>query len=181
MVVRVFDGTEEASAEARVQIYSAGSRESPLAARHQPGKGLVASVAPGMYDVQVIRQREGKVLNLRWAERLLVIRYPDEPGEHLQVINLRPGFGALQLRPPRSAGTAWPSDIRVSVFPSGERTTEAAKPVAASDYLLFVLPAGKYDLMMRRDADTLWMTDVEVPLDRTRMRQLPDGKGPVAP
>jgi hypothetical protein len=172
MVIRVFDGTEEVTEEARIHIYPAGTRESPVAGRLQAGKGLIADVVPGMYDVQVVRQRDGKVLNIRWAERLLVIRYPDEPGEHLQVINLKPGFGALQVRPPGQPGGGWPSNIRVSVFSTGERTTEAAKPLASGDYVLFVLPAGKYDLMTSHDSTVGWTSDIEVPLDRTRLRQL---------
>jgi hypothetical protein len=174
MVIRVFDGTTEVTDDARVNVYVAGTRESPLAAHLQPGTGLTVGVAPGMYDAQVIRQREGKVLNIRWAERLLVIRYPDEPGEHLQVINLKPGFGALQLRPPAGAGT-WPQNVQAAVYPTGDHQTEASKPIASGGYLLFVLPAGKYDLQLRRDGGMEWMNDIEVPLDRTRLRQVKAG------
>jgi hypothetical protein len=100
-----------------------------------------------------------------------VIRYPDEPGEHLQVVNLKPGFGALQLRPPANAET-WPPSVHPAVYPAGSHGTEAAKPLMSASYVLFVLPAGRYDVMVRRDSDTSWMNDIEVPLDRTRLRQL---------
>ena len=52
----------------------------------------------GIYDVQAIHEREGSVLDIRWANHLVVMPYPDEPDHHLEVINFRNGYGALQVR-----------------------------------------------------------------------------------
>ncbi len=60
----------------------------------------------GFYDAQAIREKRGEVAGLRWAEQLLVQRYPDEYGRHLEVINFKPGYGALQIRPAPDAAAA---------------------------------------------------------------------------
>src|SRR5438094_639297 len=62
------------------------------------GPGVRVTVPPGFYDAQAIRERDGRVLNIRWAERLVVMAYPDEAGHHLEVINFQNGFGALEVR-----------------------------------------------------------------------------------
>lgn len=174
--IRVFFGTEEVTQDTKVNVYPAGRRESALVPRLVPGTGHVLSVTPGLYDVQAIRQREGQILNIRWAEQLLVIRYPDEAGAHLQVLNFKFGFGALQLKPYGDA--LLPADWNAAAFTVGDRTREAGQPLTNGRdgrYSLFVLPAGKYDFLIRQGSQSTWVADLEVPLDHTRLKQIPAG------
>ena len=102
MHIRVFSGSDDVSAETRVTVFRAGERQSPVA-ESRPGMALDADVAAGSYDAQAIRERDGRVVAIKWVERLLVMPYPDEGGRHLEVINLQNGFGALEVRGPTVA------------------------------------------------------------------------------
>jgi len=104
---------------------------------------------------------------IKWAERLLVMPYPDEAGRHLEVINLQNGFGALEVRG-REPGTP-----DVAIFATGSRQQEAARLSSGPDYALFIVPAGRYDLRVRGDGEAKWHPDIEVPLDRTRFWLIP--------
>jgi len=115
---------------------------------------------PDIYDAQAIQEREGRVVNIRWAQRLVVMPYPDEQGRHLEVINFQNGFGALQVR---DLG----SDI--TLYRPGERTAPVAGRFTGADYVLFVVPSGRYDLRIRTPKSTNWHSDIEVPVDRTRL------------
>ena len=97
--VRVFDGVDDVTRETRVRLYPAGRRGTPIRLTLGPDRAYEADVPVGLYDVQAVRMRAGSVAGVRWVERMLVQKYPDEYGRHLQVINLRDGFGALQIRP----------------------------------------------------------------------------------
>jgi hypothetical protein len=167
--VRVFNGGEEVTAETRVTVHRAGERAQPLAPLELRDGAKSITLAPGIYDVQTIRERDGRVVSIRWAERLVVMPYPDEAGRHLEVINFTNGFGALQVRA-RDAGR-----LRdVSIYPAGQHTKPAGSVVAGSGYVLFVLPAGTYDLATRGGGGQLaWHENIEVPLDRTRLWILP--------
>ena len=164
--IRVFSGSDEVTAETRVAVFKAGDRQSRVA-ESRAGLALDASVAPGSYDAQAIREREGRVVAIKWAERLLVMPYPDEAGRHLEVINLQNGYGALEVRGRE------PGPLDVAIFASGSRQQEAARPASGPDYVLFVVPAGRYDLRVRSDGQTTWYPDIEVPLDRTRFWPMP--------
>jgi hypothetical protein len=169
---RVFAGDEEITATTRLRVTPTGKRDRPRDVEQGPRPST--TLAPGIYDVQVLRLRQESVVAIRWAERLVVMQYPDEAGRHLEVINFETGFGALQVRPARGEISAYD----VAVFAAGERTTPAASPVTGDGYTLFVLPAGRYDIRVRHasdppDADhSHWLLDVEVPADRTRMKQI---------
>ncbi len=166
--IRVFDGTEEVTADTRVAVFRAGEREAPLArlVTHDGRKEL--DVPEGFYDVQAVRERDGRVLTIRWAERLVIMPYPDEGGRHLQVINLRSGFGALQVR---AVGSAEPPDVRL--FAEGHREKAAAAAVTGRGYALFVVPAGRYDIRTGTKEQPAWHTAVDIPLDRTRLWFVP--------
>ena len=73
-----------------------------------------------------MHERDGRVLNIRWANRLVVMAYPDESGHHLEVINFRNGFGALQIRAP---GGGQPD---VALYEPGKRDKPAAAPLTRS-------------------------------------------------
>jgi hypothetical protein len=166
---RVFAGTEEISATTRLRIMPTGARSeaSPVG-----GPPLRVTVPPGIYDVQALRMRPEGIVGIKWAERLVVMHYPDEGGRHLEVINFEPGYGALQLR----ASKAPLAGYDIAVFAAGEREAEAAAAVEGDDYRLFILEAGRYDVRVRRAGDpsqeTHWILDVEVPADRTRLKQI---------
>lgn len=170
--LRIFDGHDDVTSETRVRLFPRGQRTNDLPTTSSPGHAITATVPVGFYDAQAIRERRGEVAGLRWAEQLLVQRYPDEYGRHLEVINFKPGFGALQIRPaPDAAGAAkgWTGAAYASG--SGEGSKEAGRAVVAGEDLLFALPAGSYDVRLTMsDKTTQWMRDIEVPADRTRLK-----------
>jgi hypothetical protein len=168
---RIFSGTEEITASTRLRIMPTGTRERPMALPEGPR--LVTEIDAGIYDVQALRHRQGAIVGIRWAERLVVMYYPDEDGRHLEVINFQPGYGALQLRAAKGQLDAY----EVSIFPARDRTRPAASPVDGEDYKLFVVPAGRYDIRVRpAGASTVeearWLLDIEVPADRTRIKTI---------
>ena len=161
--VRAFNGADEVTAQTRLTVHRAGDRSESIP-HARSGDGRVAlQVPPGIYDVQAIHERDGRVVNIRWANRLVVMPYPDEAGHHLEVINFKNGFGALQLR----SKTGEP--VEASLYAVGRRDKPVAPPVAAPGYLLFIVPAGIYDVQVRARGKAAWLTGLEVPLDRTRL------------
>ncbi len=120
--LRMFSGAEEVTAQTRATVHRAGDRGEPLL-QAAPSDGRIELRVPaGIYDVQAIHERDGRVLNIRWANRLVVMPYPDERGHHLEVINFKNGFGALQIREP---GGGQPD---VALYEQGKRD----KPATAS-------------------------------------------------
>jgi hypothetical protein len=166
---RVFAGRDEITATTRLRIMPTGTRETPHTVRE--GKHLLTAIPPGIYDVQALRFRTEGIVAIRWAERLVIMHYPDEAGRHLEVINFESGYGALQLR----AAKGSIAQYEVSVFAKGDRSTAAGQPIEGEDYRLFVLPAGRYDVRVRpagppQNAQEAQWLDVEVPADRTRLK-----------
>ena len=145
--LRVFDGMSDVTRDIRVRLYPAGRRGAPLKLTLSPDRAYEADVPIGLYDVQAVRMRGGSVAVVRWVEHMLVQQYPDEYGRHLQVINLRDGFGALQIRPDRpDAGPAGWSAVATPPGVAGHRGRQG--PCARTD-LLLVVPAGTYDVKVR--------------------------------
>jgi len=173
--LRVFNGPEEVTAQTRIAVHRAGDRGKPLILI-EPGRAvLTADVPPGIYDVQAIRLKDGRVVSIRWAERLVVMAYPDEKGHHLEVINFQPGFGALEVRRRDQVRP----DLEVYGPTDHARSVGTALPGVGS--VLFVLPAGVYDLLTRKNGASAWHTGVEVPADRTRFWLVPDSEAAVRP
>lgn len=160
--LRVFDGPAEVTGQTRITLHRAGERDAPLA-QLAGSVPLRLDVPEGIYDVQAIQERDGEVVNIRWANRLVVMPYPDEKGRHLEVVNFRAGYGALQVR----AVDGTRPDC--ALYPAGQRTKRVAEPIAGDGYILFVVPAGVYDLEVRGDAKPARHNNIEVPLDRTRL------------
>jgi hypothetical protein len=168
--LRVFDAGEEVTDESRVKLYPRGQRTNDIPVTATPGQAITATVPVGFYDAQAIREKKGQVVDIRWAEQLLVQRYPDEYGRHLEMINFRPGYGGLQIRPARDAVAAAKGWAAVA-HPAGDTTREAGKAVQAGEDLLFALPSGSYDVKVTMaDKSTQWIRDMEVPADRTRLK-----------
>jgi hypothetical protein len=172
--LRIFDGPDDVTGETRVRLFPRGQRTNDLPTTSTPGQAITATVPVGFYDAQAIREKRGEVAGLRWAEQLLVQRYPDEYGRHLEVINFKPGYGALQIRPAPDAAAAakgWTAAAYASGDAAGAAAKEAGKAVVAGEDLLFALPAGSYDVKLTMsDKTTQWMRDIEVPADRTRLK-----------
>jgi hypothetical protein len=167
---RVFEGAREVTTDTRLRVRPSGSSD---AGRVVEGGELRLELPPGIYDVQAVRQESGQVVGIRWAERLVIMPYPDEGGRHLEVINFTNAFGALQLRwpdgrAPDSAGVA------VTVSKSGEPRPMPARVITGLGYLLLVLPADTYDVRITRPGqDAILLPGIEVPPDRTRMKVIP--------
>ena len=169
--VRVFDGVAEVTRETRVRLYPAGRRGTPIKLTLGADRAYEADVPVGLYDVQAVRMRSGSVAGVRWVERMLVQKYPDEYGRHLQVINLREGFGALQIRPDGDAGPAGWSAVAT---PPGVPATEVGKARALGPDLLLVVPAGTYDVkVVLPSAQPAWLTGIDIPDARTRLKTWP--------
>jgi hypothetical protein len=166
--LRVFNGTAEVTSHTRVTVHRAGDRGQPLAQATGGRNGIELQVPEGIYDVQAIEERDGQVVNIHWANRLVVMPYPDEAGRHLEVLNFKSGFGALQVRAPGGS----PPDV--TLYSGGARDKVLAVAVKGSGYSLFVVPAGVYDVMVKRADRTTSHTGVEVPRDRTRLWLVPE-------
>jgi hypothetical protein len=167
---RVFDGTREVTTQTRLRVRPSGSSEE---GRVVDGGELRLELPPGIYDVQAVRQESGQVVGIRWAERLVVMPYPDEGGRHLEVINFTNSYGALQLRWPDGQAPD-PAGIAVTVSKSGEARPVPARVIAGLGYLLLVLPADTYDVRITRTGqDPIVLSGIEVPADRTRMKVIP--------
>jgi hypothetical protein len=168
--IRTYRGTEDVSAATRVIVHHAGQREQPVG-KISPGSKRTIGVVPGVYDAQAIHERDGRVLNIRWAQRFVVMPYPDEGGHHLEVINFMNGFGALQIR---WAGNSAPgSATDVALFTADEHSQPVAVPTSPGPYALFVVRAGQYDVLVRRGTAVAWYHGIDVPLDRTRLWIVP--------
>jgi hypothetical protein len=169
--IRTYRGSEDVSAATRVIVHRAGQREKPVGQMSRGSKRTI-SVAPGVYDAQAIHEeRDGKVLNIRWVERLVVMPYPDEGGHHLEVINFMNGFGALQIRWAGNGGPGPNTDV--ALFTADEHSQPAAVPTTPGPYALFVVRAGQYDVLVRRGTAVTWYQGIDVPLDRTRLWIVP--------
>lgn len=164
--IRVFRAGVELTAETRVTVHGAGNRADPVGVIAAHETQLI--VPPGIYDAQAVHERDGRVQNIRWAERLVVMPYPDERGQHLEVINFATGYGALQVR---GADGGPPPDV--TLYASGDRSRPAAVASSGAGYLLFVVPAGVYDIQVRTDGESALHSGIEVPLDRTRLWLVP--------
>ena len=161
--IRDFNGAEEVTSQTRIAVHHAGDHATPVANVKAGAGRLLISLEPGVYDVQAIRERDGRAVGIRWAERLTVMPYPDEGGRHLEVINFLNGFGALEIVR-RDSGVP-----DASVYAPGERARAAAQGLPGKGYLLFVLRAGTYDLELRNQSVSTWRPGFEIPLDRTRV------------
>jgi hypothetical protein len=170
--VRVFDGADDVTRETRVRLYPAGERRTPIGMTLSGDQAFEADVPVGLYDVQAIREKSGEVSGVRWVERLLVQKYPDEFGRHLQVINLKNGFGALQIRPDGEA--AGPAGWSAVATPPGTPDTEVGKARALGPDLLLVVPTGTYDIkVMVPTATPTWINGLDIPDARTRLKTWP--------
>lgn len=169
--LRVFLAADEVTRETRVTVHRAGDRSVAVGQAQRHDGRHVFAVPAGIYDAQLVREKDGRVVNIRWAERLIVMPYPDEGGRHLEVVNFANGHGALQVR--AAPGDPPPG---VLLFAGGDRTRPAAQgvpPRGDDEYVLFVVPAGRYDVQVKTGGRAAWHADVEVPLDRTRLWVVP--------
>jgi hypothetical protein len=168
--LRVFAGSDEVTSHTRVFVHRAGDRGTPFAEAGGGPARIELKVPEGIYDVQAVQERDGQVVNIQWANRLVVMPYPDEAGRHLEVLNFRSGFGALQVR---STDGSTP-DVSLQA-PGAELKTLAAQASGAG-YALFVVPAGTYDLSVKRGVRTTRHPAIDVPKDRTRLWLVPADK-----
>lgn len=168
--IRVFDGPNDVTSQSRIVVFKAGDRQAPI-----PETAGAFNVAPGFYDAQVIREQDGKVAGIRWAEQLVVMAYPDEAGRHLEVVNLQAGYGALEVR----GGSGVVPDA--ALFARGAHARDVAPRVDGDGYALFIVPAGVYDVRVRSNGQDSWHLAVEVPADRTRFVLAQAKQTPVRP
>ncbi len=166
--LRIFLGQDEVTPQTRVTVHRAGERSSPIAQTTARNGRLELTVPAGIYDAQAIREVDGQVANIRWAERLVVMPYPDEAGHHLEVINFTGGFGGLQVRSPAPGPLP-----QVDLYKAGQRARPAAARIDGPGYALFVAPAGLYDVEVHGGPRPAWYASIEIPSDRTRLWLMP--------
>ena len=166
--IRVFRGGDEVTAQTRLTVHRAGERGQPVS-QSAVGATPKMNVPAGIYDAQAVLEHDSRVVSIRWAERLVVMPYPDEDGHHLEVINFTPGYGALQVR---QAGGTTPVDA-IALYPATERAQPAATAHSQTPFTLFVVRAGHYDIQVTRGSRAWWHQNIEVPLDRTRLWIVP--------
>jgi hypothetical protein len=170
--LRVFNGVDDVTRETVVRLYPTGTRGVPIKLWLIADQAYEADVPVGLYDVQAIREKAGEVSGVRWVERLLVQKYPDEFGRHLQVVNLRSGFGALQIRPEGEGGG--PSGWSAVATPPGSPDAEVGKARPFGHDLLLVVPSGTYDIkVVVPSAPPAWISNLEIPDARTRLKTWP--------
>lgn len=167
--VRVFRGSDDVTGQTRVTVHRAGERGQPVAQVPAGEPRSKIKVAAGIYDAQAVQEKDTRVVNIRWAERLVVMPYPDEEGHHLEVINFTPGYGALQVRTSPSAASV--DDF--ALFVANDRSQRAGSAPGRGPYVLFVVRAGRYDLQITRGSRASWHSNIEIPLDRTRLLIVP--------
>src|SRR4029450_11951032 len=83
--LRVFNGLEDVTTQTRIAVHRAGEHVNPVALLSAGPATLTIDVPAGIYDVQAIRERDGRVVSIRWAQRLVVMPYPDGAGAHPEV------------------------------------------------------------------------------------------------
>ncbi len=165
----VFDGAENLTREAKLAVYPRGQRTNQIALTPSADHVFEATVPTGFYDIQVVRERRGQVVSIRWVEQVLVQNYPDEYGRNLHVLNLNATYGALQVRAGPDAAAAAKGWTAVA-FAAGT-TREAAKGQVIGGDIILPLPAGRYDIRITVPGrEPVWMRDVDVPVDRTRLK-----------
>ena len=162
--IRVFNGPEEVTRQTRITVYRADNHAARIASSTS-GLPLDAAVPAGLYDAQAIREEDSRVVSIRWAERLVVMPYPDEAGVHLEVINFQSEYGALEVKGQGS--------ISAALYAAGDRSREAVKPLNGNGYVLFVAPAARYDLRIEKGGQVSWHASIDVPRDRTRFWIVP--------
>jgi hypothetical protein len=169
--LRIFNGRDEVTRHTRVTIHKAGERDQPVAQTTGAQGAIQVSLPEGIYDVQAIEEREGQVVNIQWANRLVLMPYPDEQGRHLEVLNFKTGFGALQVR-------SLSGPIPEVVLHTASASPAKATTFKGADYVLFVVESGTYDVEVRRGGHrSTRHTGIEVPRDRTRLWIVPSEQG----
>jgi hypothetical protein len=169
--LRIFNGRDEVTRYARVTIHKAGERGQPVAQVTGAQGAIHVSLPEGIYDVQAIEERDGQVVNIQWANRLVVMPYPDEQGRHLEVLNFKSGFGALQIR--ASSGP-----VPEVALHTAAATPAKAAALKGADYMLFIVESGTYEVEVRRAGQRATRhTGIEVPRDRTRLWIVPSEHG----
>ena len=149
--------------ETRVRLYPAGRRGTPIKLTLGADRAYEADVPVGLYDVQAVRSRcrtrspacAGS--SACWSRSI-----PTSTGRHLQVVNLRDGFGALQIRPDR-APPRRPAGRRSRRRPACPPPRSARRASLGPD-LLLVVPAGTYDVkVILPSAQPAWITGIDIP------------------
>lgn len=164
--VRVFDGTTEVTDATRVTLHDAGTRTAPRQMPQAPNGERQLALPSGRYDVQLLHVDDGRVLGVRWTSLRLLVGYPGAHGRHLEVFNMQPGHGALQIR--RAGTSAELGTVRwtATLHPAGGGAPVASQP--GDGYLLFVATPGTYDVEIRtREGDPHWLRGVQVQADLT--------------
>lgn len=158
--VRVFRGAVEVTRDTLVTLFPAGTRTDgrpvPLVATGERR----LTVPAGQYDLQLVQQNAGAVKGISWTSLRLLVDYPGEFQQHLEVVNLEKGWGALQVRQGQTreqAPVTWSARL---VRRDG---TEVARGVPGHGYAVIVAPAGTYDVAVTRaDGTRTTIPGVEV-------------------
>ena len=166
--VRVFRGPAEVTADTTVTVYKAGNRTTGKPVPQVASGERRVLLPAGQYDLRLVQQHDGKVIGISWTSLRLLVDYPGEFQQHLEVVNFDRGWGALQIRQAGAKETtkvAWASRL---LRADG---SEAARGVAGEGYQVLVAPAGTYTVeVTRADGTRTRMGNVEVRENLTYVR-----------
>ncbi len=166
--IRVFRGATEVTAETMVTVYRSGHATTGKAVPQAPGGERRIPLPAGQYDLRLVQQHDGKVIGIATTSLRLLVDYPGEFQQHLEVVNFEKGWGALQIRQSGAKETtkvAWSSRL---LRADG---SEAARGVAGDGYQVLVAPAGTYTVeITRADGTKTRLANVEVRDNLTYLR-----------
>ncbi len=166
--VRVFRGATEVTADTAVTVYKAGSRTNGKPVPQAAGGERRIPLPSGQYDLQLVQQQDGKVIGISWTSLRLLVDYPGEFQQHLEVVNLDRGWGALQIR---QAGARETTKVAWSSRLLRADGSEAARAVSGDGYQVLVAPAGTYTVeITRSDGTKTRLANVEVRENLTYVR-----------
>ncbi|MGI8671991.1 MAG: hypothetical protein ACR2LU_05235 [Luteitalea sp.] len=158
--VRVFRGVTDVTGDTLVTLFPVGARTGGRPVPLVPSGERRLALPSGQYDLQLVQQRAGEVVGISWTSLRLLVDYPGEYQQHLEVVNLEKGWGALQVR---RAGTREQAPVAWSARLTRRDGSEAARGVVGHGYVVLVAPAGTYDVeVTRADGSTTAIRGVEV-------------------
>ena len=166
--VRVFRASTEVTDDTTVTVFKAGNRRDGKPVPQVASGERRIALPAGQYDLQLVEQRDGKVVGISWTCLRLLVDYPGEFQQHLEVVNLDTGWGALQIR---QAGAKESGKVAWSARLLRADGSEAARGVAGEGYQVLVAPAGTYVVeVTRADGAKTRLANVAVRENLTYLR-----------
>lgn len=157
--IRVFRGAVEVTRESTVAIYRIGERTQGRRLSLAESGAYRVGLRTGAYDVQVLHEQAGTVLDQAWSTLRMHVDGAREGEPQLEVLNFDKTYGALAVRPkgqPSTGAGTWSARLVTS---DGR---EVARGVAAGGAVVLVAPAGVYDVIVDQPGGSQRLADVAI-------------------